>query len=293
MIAGGVGLSLILLAGLSVAERDPAGDDGATDRAAIPVPASLRPVTIRAVSETGTPANRLLQLSGDAEPGSVVVLTDRGERVRQVRADDAGAWSASVPVSGAPMAVEAELYSGAEGGPQISIRGVQTVFRIHRAADRESGAPPLVMIAAPAAPTRVVSSPFGGLPGEGPLSIGAVDYDDAGGVIFSGVSDAPGRVRLYVSGSAIGETRVDLEGRWAFIAGSVMPLGTYDVRAELVPDGGGPRASVTVPFERLPPLAVGEGEDSALSVGFEPGRWQIRRSLVGGGVQSTAIFAPG
>ena len=290
MIAGGTGLSLILLAGLSFAER--LSEEGPTATPlSRPVAASLSPVLIRSVSESaGT-----LRLSGTAEPSSVVVLTDRGERVRQVRTDAAGSWSASLPVSTAPMAIEATLYSGqgaANGTDTVEIRGVQTVFRIHRAVDRDAGAPPLILLGAPAAPSRIVSTPFGASPREGALSVGAVDYDDAGGVIFSGDADLPGRVRLYVADSAIGETRVGADGRWAFIAGAVMPLGEYRVRAELLPEDGSARASVSVPFQRLPPLADQGGEDGALSVGFEPGRWQIRRRLAGGGVQSTAIFAP-
>ena len=293
MICGGLGLSMLLYAGVTLADRIRADDADAPASPGAPVAASLTPVTITSVTETTQSGGPTLRLAGQAEAGSVVVLMDRGERVRQVRTDEDGAWSAGVPVpDGPPMAVEAELFVGEEGEPQISIRGEQTVFRIHRAADRMEGRPALIMISAPAEPSRIISSPFGGLPGNGPLYFGAADYDDAGGVIFSGLSEVPGRVRLYIGNAAIGDTGVGADGRWAYIASSVMPVGRSDVRAELLAETG-ERVAVRVPFERLPPMrGVGEGDDGALSVAFEPYRWQVRRALLGGGVQSTSIFAP-
>ena len=302
MIGGGLALALALFAGLSVADRlaERTDDSAPRDPASRPAAASLTPVSIAQVSELPGPA---LRLSGTAEAASVVMLLDRGERIRQVRSDESGQWSATLDVPPRPMAIEAVLFEAAPGdgdsaadGAAVSpgIRGAQTVFRVHRPTDREAGLPPLIMVSAPAAPTRIVSSPFGGLPASGPLAMGAIDYDDAGGVIFSGLSTAPGRVRLYVANTQIGETRVGADGRWAYIASSVMPLGEYDVRAELLPsEPAGERGSVSVLFERLPPVAAsGSDDEGALSVNFEPFRWQIRRSLVGGGMQSTAIFAP-
>ena len=196
------------------------------------------------------------------------------------------------------MAIEAVLYDTrvqTDGAVEItsatSIRGVETIFRIHRPTDSDPNASALIMISAPGAATRLIQSPFGGIPASGPLAIGAIDYDDAGGVIFSGLSEVQGSVRLSAANAVIGDTRVGPDGRWAYIASSVMPLGEYRVQAELI-DGPGAGASISVPFERLPPLPATESDDGALSVSFEPFRWQIRRSLIGGGLQSTAIFAP-
>ena len=119
--------------------------------------------------------------------------------------------------------------------------------------------------------------------------MGPIDYDDAGGVIFSGTTSEAGRVRLYAGEAAIGETRVGAGGRWNFIAGRMLPMGEYDVRAELIrPDAE--RVQVTVPFERLPPVEMDQA--NIPRVRFEPFRWQIRRALLGGGAQNTVIFAP-
>lgn len=305
MIFGGLGLALILFAGVSLSGRW--GTSTGSGGEAVPqVAASLTPVTFTRVSEIDIEGRTVLQLSGLAEPSSVVALLDRGDRLLQVRTTPQGVWSARLDVTGPGMAVEAILFdarSDAAGGAvpdtpeapdaldaMTSIRGVETIFRIHRPDDDDGTELALIMISKPGAPTRLVQSPFNGLPSNGPLAIGAIDYDDKGGVIFSGVSEVEGRVRLYVANAAIGETRVGLDGRWTYIASSVMPLGEYEVRAELLDGVGNP--VVSVPFERLPPLPPSSSDDGSLSVNFSSYRWQIRRSLVGGGTQSTVIFAP-
>lgn len=303
MIIGGLILALILFAGVSLSGRwgTSQGNGGDT---ATPVAASLTPVTFTRVSELTVEGRDVLQLSGLAEPLSVIVLLDRGDRLSQVRTTAQGVWSARLEITGPGMAIEAILFDAStdkskepvetdgagELDAMMSIRGVETIFRIHRPDDAGRTESALIMISTPGAPTRLVQSPFKGLPSNGPLAIGAIDYDDKGGVIFSGVSEVEGRVRLYVANAAIGETRVGVDGRWTYIASSVMPLGEYEVRAELLDGIGNP--VVSVPFERLAPMPQSESDDGSLTVSFSSYRWQIRRSLIGGGAQSTVIFAP-
>ncbi|WP_298916811.1 hypothetical protein [uncultured Algimonas sp.] len=300
MIGGGLALALLMFAGASLSGRLSASD-AEDDPDGESVAASLTPVTFTQVSETRANGQAMLRLSGVAEPGSTIALQDRGEPISQVRTTPQGVWSAMIDISGPGMAVEAVMSDMGPTDPLepeaagvTRIRGVETIFRIQNPAPMVGENEParaLIMVGAPGAPTMIVSSPFGGLPAAGPLSIGAVDYDDAGGVIFSGLSERAGRVRLYASDAAIGETRVGADGRWTYIASSVMPLGTYEVRAELLlGDADNPVLSVS--FERLPPLPATDSDDGALSVSFSDDRWQIRRSLVGGGTQSTVIFSP-
>ena len=304
MIGGGLALALALFASVSLSDRmddeDPTASDPTSSAAA-----SLIPVTFTRVTELYSEGRSVLRLSGIAEPLSVIVLLDRGERIRQVRTTVQGIWSTTIDVSGQGMAIEAIMFDVGSNtdindadltetdfvSGAISIRGLETIFRIQRPTEEVPDAPALVMITAPGAATRLVQSPFGGLPSTGPLAIGAIDYDDAGGVIFSGLSEVQGRIRFYVSNAEIGETRVGPDGRWTYIASSVMPMGEYQVQAQLL-DESGEGSIVSVPFERLPPLEPSDSDDGTLSVNFEPFRWQIRRSLVGGGLQSTVIFAP-
>ena len=255
-------------------------------------------MTFTQVSETGSEGETALRLSGIAEPGAVVSLLDRGETVQQVRVTPQGVWSAVIDVTDPGMAIEAILFEGSGSDGEVStdtavtsIRGIETIFRIEQPGEAYAAQPALIMVGVPGAPTRLIQSPFSGLPTEGPLSISVIDYDDNGGVIISGVSEQAGRVRLYASNAAIGETRVGADGRWTYIASSVMPVGEYIIRAELLTDGQS-NPVVAVPFERLSPLPETGSDDGALSVSFSSFRWQIRRSLVGGGTQSAVIFAP-
>lgn len=331
MIGGGLTLALILYAGVSVSGRWDGGGEEAGTPAQTTSAASLTPVTFTRVSEVVVEGRTVLQISGLAQPFAVVVLLDRGDRIRQVRASAQGVWSAQIDVSGPGMAIEAVLFEGSEAQPQgptnvpgtlesmTQIRGVETIFRLQRPADPDPDPEPdsessslaersaldsseldiplvrldtgpLIMITAPGAPTRLVRTPFSDLPTNGAISLMTIDYDDSGGVIVSGQSGRPGRIRIYVGDAPIGETRVGEDGIWTYYDRLVMPFGTYDVRAEIVEDPLG--ATVSVPFERLPPLPASPSDDGSLSVSFSPQRWQIRRSLVGGGSQSTVIFAP-
>lgn len=302
MIVGGLVLAFVLFLGLSLAERRDGMGVAETSPTSLAEKASLTPVTFGSVTESLTPEGPALRLDGQAEPGSIIVLLDRGETVSQVRTDETGRWGASLPIPARPMAIEAVMFDSDpvdQTERAISIRGVETIFYIQRSVGDDDPAPALLLITSPGAASRLVQSPFGGLPGSGddgrgPLFLGPIDYDDAGGVIFSGLSSEQGRVRLYVSGSAIGDTRVGPDGHWAYIASSVLPLGEHSVRAELIMPDQQQRAEVEVPFERLAPLPGGDngGDDGALSVIFEPFHWQIRRALVGGGSQSTVIFSP-
>lgn len=253
----------------------------------------LVPLSFSNVSEFVDDGRRKLRITGRAEPGSVVALQDRGERLRQLKANAEGNWSATLESDGKAMVIEAMMYLN---DATVAHRAEETIFRIPvpnspDIASAEFIVPALVLVSAPGTPSRIIQSPFGGAPTTGSLTMGAVDYDDAGGVILSGTTSEAGRVRLYAGRAAIGETRVGAGGRWNFIAGNMLPFGEYPLRAELISPGK-ERVQVAVPFERLPPLAEAEGNEGALSVNFAPYRWQVRRTLIGGGTQSTVIFSP-
>lgn len=282
-------------------------------------PIGIAPTVFTFIDEFVQDGQKKLRLNGTGEPNTVIVILDAGERQRQIRSDASGAWSVIIDaIDERPMVLEAVSFN-ATG---ITIRGDETVYRIVMpealrkkneegeslrsaseaiALDIEGLAiendaisdtpvkPTLIMVTAPGGPSRVVRSPFGGMPTTGPLTMGPIDFDDTGGVIFSGVTSEEGRVRLYANDSAIGETRVGAGGRWNFIAGRMLPRGEYDVRAELIRVNG-PPVNVSVPFEFQPTQDRVEGPMPF--VRFEPFRWVVRRELLGGGIQSAVIFAP-
>jgi len=249
------------------------------------------PVIFRTITEYGDVTDKQLRLNGTSEPEAVIILLNRNQRLRQIKADDTGNWSVDVQVNPLEIMV-IEVVMFVEGG--LNVRGDETVFRVpvpSNESEENSGLKPaLIMVSAPGGPTRIVQTPFGGSPTDGPLTMGPIDYDDSGGVIFSGTTEEEGRVRIFAGPQAIGETRVGAGGRWNFIAGNMLPMGEYEIAAELIKSDG-VKARVSVPFERLAPSLNTEISDLP-NVRYEPFRWQVRRQLLGGGAQYTAIFAP-
>lgn len=260
----------------------------------------VKPASFQQISEFRDEGGLRLRLSGEAQAGAVVVLTNRGERLRQTRVNDLGQWGVTLNIEEGPMVLEAQLYSG-ENTP--SIRSEETVFRLPVPEDEDIATAnyttsALIMVTAPGGPSRIIQSPFGGTPTSGPLSLSVIDYDFTGGVIITGTSSIPGRIRIYAQNAAIGETGIGVGGRWNYIAGRMLPRGQAEIRAVLIPAAGTLDAptepiSVSVPFNFLRPLREDETDGSgALSVNFEPLQWQVRRTLIGGGGQSTVIFSP-
>lgn len=297
MIATGLILALLLLIAVQMtsflsntpgsSEDSPQPAVTTTDNAA---DTGILPVIFRTINEYGSSTEKQLRLNGTSEPDSVLILLNKNERLRQIKADEDGNWSVEVRVEPSEIMV-LEIVMFVQGG--LNVRGDETVFRVPVPSSETSEdvepKPALIMVTAPGGPTRIIQTPFGGSPTDGPLTMGPIDYDDSGGVIFSGTTEEEGRVRIYAGPSRIGETRVGAGGRWNFIAGS-MPLGEYEIAAELIKTDG-VKARVSVLFERLAPSQ--NSETSIIpDIRYEPFRWQVRRQLLGGGAQYTAIFAP-
>ena len=276
----------------------------------------VQPASFQQISEFSDGPFQRLRLSGRAEPEAVVLITNLGVGLQQVRVNDLGQWGVTLDVEDASMALEAQLYMG-EDVP--GIRSEETVFRLPVPAAESEATPQgelfsetetddmpksvyktsaLIMVTAPGSPSRVIQSPYGGTPTSGPLSLSVIDYDFTGGVIITGTSSVPGRVRFSAQDAVIGETGIGVGGRWNFIAGRMLPRAKIRLTAELIPAEGAPNApeeriSVSVPFIFLPPLQEEDTDGSgALSLYVDPDQWQVRRTLIGGGGQTTVIYAP-
>lgn len=270
----------------SQATNSPVTDSGPSDN-------GLTPVFFRTISEYGLESSKKIKINGTSEPNAVMTLLNENTRLRQFKSDNVGNWDVVIDIE-PQNALALEIVMFTEG--DINVRGDETIYRlpVPRSANKsdELPRPALIMVSAPGGPTRIIQSPFGGIPTNGPLSMGPIDYDDSGGVILSGATSSEGRVRIYAGGEAFGETRVGADGRWYFIAGNLLPQGEYPISAELIGTEG-VIARVSVPFERLPPLKNDNKSASDLpDVKYEPFRWQVRRVLTGGGHQTTTIFAP-
>ena len=256
------------------------------------VDTGLTPVFFRTISEYGSGNSKKLRINGTSEPDTVLTLLNENTRMRQFKSDETGNWEIDIEIDPV-QSLALEIIMFAENG--VSVRGDEIIYRLPVPKKPEEvgvQTTALIMVCAPGGPSRIVQSPFGGSPTQGPLSMGPIDYDDSGGVILSGTTASEGRVRIYAGGEAFGETRVGAGGRWNFIAGNLLPRGEYPISAELI-GADGIQARVSVPFELLPPSQDETKTASDLpEVKYEPFRWQVRRVLLGGGHQTTTIFAP-
>jgi hypothetical protein len=245
--------------------------------------------------------NKIISIEGTSEPDRLIVLLNNNERINQIESNDEGFWKVDVLLDNQNiMAIEVVMFYNSE----VSIRGDETLYSIpsiiknnnnqlfgteslYNYRDEELNM--LVMLTAPGGPSRIIQSPFNQTPSNGPLMMSALDYDDSGGVIFSGTTDEAGLVKVYAGEILVGETRVEAGGRWNFIAGNLLPVGNYYISSELVKDEV-VVARIDVPFVRMLPSTEKE-KTSLPRVVYDLESWQISRPLLGGGIQHTVIFA--
>ena len=101
----------------------------------------------------------------------------------------------------------------------------------------------------PIAPTQVVQSgPSAVAPKD--LQLTAVDYDQAGNIVFSGLAAPGSTVRFYVDNAATGEGKADANGRWSFAGTSAITPGTHTLRADALDTSGKVASRIELPFLR-------------------------------------------
>jgi len=259
---------------------------------------SIQPPIFRTITEQ----ENILFLRGTSEPDAVVSILGNGERRRQIRANDDGIWEAEIDVS-ADGVLALSLTSFLDEnisfyGDELLIRAIAItpenllddsfISEIDNDDLVPSEPPALILLTAPGGPSRVVQTPFGSLPSREALTLGAIEYDDLGGAIFSGFSSRAGRVRIFGDDELIGESRVGNNGRWFLIAGETLPLSEYNLRVQLQ-ESDGAETNIEVNIRRLPP---GQNAEISPYVIFNDEVWHVRRNLTGGGVQYTAILSP-
>ena len=242
------------------------------------------PVIFTLISEQGDQ----LRLNGRSEPGATVSIEDHGRNIVDVVADENGEWAGTLPVNNRDnMVIDLVVYQ--ENGAKI--RSDEKIYRIPAPENIEENLIPqaLLMLTTQGSSSRIIRSPFRGLPTDNGLSLGVIDYDDRGGAIISGASENPGVIRISANETVIGDTPVMNTGRWFYIAADTLPTGTYELKFQHI-NNNEVTANIIVPFERI--RTENEPDSAAVSVQFDPFSWQIRRRLLGGGYQYTAIFAP-
>jgi len=268
----------------------PATTKSATTKSAKPIStqSAYTPASILSAIQSGSE----LSVSGTGVPSAGVSLHHDGKVVAQTKVSDDGNWALALmhAIDDKPIALD--VFTVTPDGHQI--RSDQSLFVVNYQHDAEvqntDEDKALLLLTAPGAHSRVLQTPYSSLPQKTGFALEAIDYDNSGGVIFSGSSAQAGRVLIYAGKNLVGESRVDSQGRWSLIFGNIMPLGEYRISAELVVADGN-SVSLTLPFERMQPLFEVEGSPKIVIEHLDD-RIQIGRALFGGGYQYSVIYAP-
>jgi len=233
-----------------------------------------------------------ISLNGNGVAGAGISLLNDGKELTRTKVNDDGNWTLAFmyDIDGKPFAID--VLTVTPDGHQIRSDQSLLVINYQHVSETQSADvdKALLLLTAPGAHSRVLQTPYTGLPTKDGFTLEAIDYDNSGGVIFSGSSKQAGRVLIYAGKNLVGESRVDNQGRWSLIFGNIMPLGAYNISAELVvADGSSVR--LTLPFERMQPLFEVEGSPKIVIEHLED-RIQIGRALFGGGYQYSVVYQP-
>ena len=122
-----------------------------------------------------------------------------------------------------------------------------------------------------------------------PLTVEAVNYDDAGQLGISGNADPDALVQLYLNNQFIGRAQADANGAWSLSPSARVLPGLYTLRADHVDDGGKVLARVEIPFARAEPL--GDMPPGGFII-VQPGNslWRIARRTYGSGFGYSVIY---
>lgn len=247
---------------------------------AIPEEFAVAPASVQKANES---AEKYI-VSGVGVAGSGISIAVGDTVVANSKVDGDGDWVLSIGRDTLSEKSKLEILMATPDGRQV--RSDQELFIIKDAEDIA-----LVILTAPGENSRILQTPFKGLPSISGYELEAVDYDNSGGVIFSGKAARQAKVRIYANENLVGESRVDRNGRWTLIFGSIMPLGEYNISAEFVPDDASAIQKITLPFSRIEPLFAAEGSPKIYVERLDE-RIQVGRALYGGGYQYTTVYSP-
>ncbi|TQH77174.1 BapA prefix-like domain-containing protein [Pseudomonas aeruginosa] len=203
---------------------DPAGNTGGQGSTTVDAIAPATPVV--------NPSNGTT-LSGTAEPGSTVILTDgNGNPIAEVTADGSGNWT----------------YT-----PSTPIANGTVVNVVAQDAAGNSSPPATVTVDSSAPPAPVINP--------------------SNGVVISGTAEAGATVTLTdAGGNPIGQVTADGSGNWSFTPGTPLANGTVIVATATDPTGNtGPQAATTVDAVAPPAPLIDPSNGTTISGTTEAG----------------------
>lgn len=192
---------------------------------AVAVPEKAGEQAMVALTEPGT-ATKVLQTGGNQQQASVSETPTQPQTSTQPQAEQ-------------PKAPETTAKP-AEPTPSVEPSAPETTVAKTEVPD--AVAPPAQTPQAETAPAKPAENVA--------LQLDAVDYNDAGDIIFSGRAKPGTAVRLYVDNHPVGDAIVDGNGNWSFAGKDIIAPGTHDLRADQIDSAGKVIARIELPFLR-------------------------------------------
>jgi hypothetical protein len=222
--------------------------------------AYMAPPSVSAIESTAAG----LRLSGKAASGARVRLGAPTGETLFATADGEGRWTITAPRSEQPRLFGLSMTQNdrtvqAEGYVLITPTGAAAMLRAGAGAD---------VVAGTGARPRIL----------------AVDYDQEGGAVVSGLAVADTPLELRVDGITRGQGEADSKGRFSLPLSRPLEPGGY----EIVAAGQGGEDSVRLAIATVGPLQSGpfQGERA-------PRGWRIDWMTPAGGVQTTVVMEDG
>ncbi|MEQ8604216.1 MAG: LysM peptidoglycan-binding domain-containing protein [Marivibrio sp.] len=291
------------------AAQDAAGEAaGAIDRAAETAEQlAAPPDDAGADAETG-PSFDVVRISKDgdtviagrAPPGSEVTILDGGEPIGTVTADGRGEWVYLPSEPLAPGSHDLSLQAVTPTGETLESDSKVVLVVPERGKDiagRPTAQPqePLAMLVPKdggEVGARVLQKPS--VPGSveseaGDLALDSVDYDEAGEVSLGGRGLPGTEVRAYLNNDLIGRAEVPPTGLWRITPDGAVEPGGYQLRLDMVREGGAVVSRIELPFSRAEPM---RDFDGGAFVVVQPGNslWRIARRTLDSGFNYTVIY---
>jgi nucleoid-associated protein YgaU len=102
------------------------------------------------------------------------------------------------------------------------------------------------------------------------LTLGTVDYNDNGDIIFSGTAEPRAGIRLYVDNKPVGDAASSSQGSWTFAGRQEIAVGTHSLRVDQLRPDGSVSQRIELPFMRAAPQEVAALNKSQQQTGAQP-----------------------
>ena len=214
-------------------------------------------------------------IAGTAKPDAEVVVKLDGNEIGKTVANNDGAFVVipDNPLPAGSGALTIESKGKGDIAPTASEQAVAVIVPA-QASKQEA----LVAVVSPGAPTRVLqvpdpepaateeqqvavaqpetvapeppAAPKSAVKAPRLVSLDAVDYDEAGDIVFSGRGEPGHSARVYVDNGFLGEAAIDGDGRWQFSGTAAITAGVHTLRVDGLDAAGKVMNRVEVPFFR-------------------------------------------